>query len=384
MASIRGVPRSTRRRLAPTAVVLLPLAAILAAPARADVEPIRLTYRAYPGCPSESRFVEDVTARTGRARPATPAETARTFVVTVTRETGTVHGLLSIASLDGAVSRREVTGDTCTEVVAALALITALAIDPLATTAPEGPLEAQAPSIDEAAALAPSAVPPSSPPAAPTASSPPVPPPAEGPPSTPAPAPIGPPPRAVSTDAPRSPNRMRWAIGVENHGLVGLVPAWGYGGGVFVAVAGTPRGYLVPSFRASLLAAATHVDLTPAVGADLEWFVTRLEGCPLRFAWDPRLALYLCVAVDVGVLRSAGSGLPSTVVDLNPWLAPAALAHLTWAALGNLFVEAGGGVTAQATRYSFYFEQSSVPGAPVNRTPLLAATLDLGVGYRFP
>ena len=70
---------------------------------------------------------------------ATPGEAARAFVVTVTAETATIRGLLSITSLGGSVSRREVTGDTCSEVVSALALITALAIDPSATTAPDPP-----------------------------------------------------------------------------------------------------------------------------------------------------------------------------------------------------------------------------------------------------
>jgi hypothetical protein len=112
-------------RLARAAVVVLPVL-LLPVPASAQVEPIRLTYRAYASCPTEGRFVLEVTARTERGRVATPGEAARAFVVTVTRETGTIRGLLSITSLDGAVSEREVTGDTCREVVSALALITAL------------------------------------------------------------------------------------------------------------------------------------------------------------------------------------------------------------------------------------------------------------------
>ena len=51
---------------------------------------------------------------------------------------------------------------------------------------------------------------------------------------------------------------------------------------------------------------------------------------------------------------------------------------------GDFFVEAGGGVTMQVTRYSFYFERSGIPQAPFQRIPLLGATLDLDAGYRFP
>ena len=61
----------------------------------------------------------------GEIRRAAEGDAARTFVVAVTRETRTIRGVLSIAGLDGAVSRREVTGDSCDEVVSALAFITA-------------------------------------------------------------------------------------------------------------------------------------------------------------------------------------------------------------------------------------------------------------------
>jgi hypothetical protein len=58
---------STRRLTTTTALALLVAAFPLGA-ARAQVEAIRLSYDAYPGCPSEAQFVGDVTARTDRAR----------------------------------------------------------------------------------------------------------------------------------------------------------------------------------------------------------------------------------------------------------------------------------------------------------------------------
>ncbi len=323
--------------------------------------------------------MEEVTARTERTRLAAPNETARAFDVTVTRETDTIRGVLSITGVDGTVSKREVTGDSCGEVVSALALITALAIDPLAATRPGAPPDVSPPSTDGGAAPSAPAVPQALVPAAPSSATEP----ARSAPSLPGAAePLQ---AAALSPAPSRPaDRMRWSIGVQSQWLAGLVPSMAFGGGVFVGAMGKPHGYLVPSFRASVLAATTLADFTPTVGAELDWFVGRFEACPIRFPWERQWALSLCAALDAGVLRSQGTGLRSNVPGAQPWLASAALARLSWFLPGSLFVEVGGGVTAQATRYSFYFTQSGLAEAPVQRIPLFAATLNMGAGYRFP
>jgi hypothetical protein len=376
----RRVPRLT----ALAAVVLLE-AALFAAPARADVEAISLTYRADPGCPDESRFQQEVTARTARARWAAPDEAARAFVVTATAEAGTVRGTLSISNLDGSSSRREITGDTCGEVVSVLALIPALAIDPLARMAtPATPGVGGATAGDATPPQAPAPAPPA-PPESARKSTAAVAPPLSHPPSAPAPLPAEP-----SSETARAPaasgsaRRVRWAIGIDSHWLAGLVPGSPFGGGAFVDVAGRARGYLVPSFRVSLVATTARVDFAQAIGAELDWFVSRLEACPIRFAWPRAGALSLCAALDAGVLRSDGTGLTNALTDVRPWLASAALGRLTWSAFANVFIEGGGGVTAQVTRYSFSFREAGVSEPPLHQIPLFAATLDVDAGYRFP
>jgi hypothetical protein len=372
------------RRPRTIATGVLVLLAFLAVPARADVEGIRLAYSAYAGCPDEDRFLQGVTARTEKIRRAAEGAAARTFVVAVTRETRTIRGVLSITGLDGAVSRREVTGDSCDEVVSALALITALAVDPLAATAPE-----LAPPVTE-------------PPSSPAAGGPSTNPPADaavptGPPvdrvapSAPHPS-VSPEPRSAdrlpaAASAPATPgptHRVRWAVGVQWDALGGLVPGWGIGGGAFVDATGPARGPLVPSFRASVSALSTRVAFAGAVGAELEWFVATLETCPLRLAATSEMGVSLCAALDAGALRSTGSGLQTNGTEVRPWVAPAALGRVAWSPRGPFFFEGEGGLMAPLTRYSFYVQQSGMSDPPLHRIPFAAATFHVNAGYRFP
>jgi hypothetical protein len=374
--------RSTRRQRGIAALVQLSLA-FAVAPASADVEGIRLTYSADLDCPDEGRFFQAVTARTDLVRRAAEGEPARAFVVNITRDANAIRGALSITGLDGSVSKREVSGESCNEVVSALALITALAIDPLASTAPESSVAA-APSGSAAAGDVPPAMPPSDAPRAAGASIGLVAPIAQ--PSSSAREPGAPDHAAESStralSAPAHPSR--WALGVEGRSLAGLVHGWGIGGGGFVDVTGSAHGHLIPSLRASFYAVTTRVTFSGAVGAQLDWYVARMEACPLRFVGNSDLGLSLCAALDVGMLRSTGVGLQSDGTQIRPWLAPAVLGRVGWSPADALFLEAGAGPTVPVTRYSFYFEQAGRSEAPLQRILPVAATLEVNAGYRLP
>jgi hypothetical protein len=375
--------RFTRRQRAISGIVQLSLALVVA-PAGADVEGIRLTYSADADCADESRFFQAVTTRTDRVRRAAEGEPARAFVVNITRDTNAIRGALSIAALDGSVSKREVMGESCDEVVSALALITALAIDPLASTAPESSPTVAGPSSsvavpDVAPATPPDAPPPTGPSiglVAPTAK----------------PSPSAREPRSLdhsaespSTRAPSAAaHQARWALGVEGQSLAGLVHGWGIGGGGFVDVTGSAHGHLIPSLRASFFAVMSRVTFGGAVGAELEWYVARMEACPIRFVGSLDLGLSLCAALDVGMLRSTGVGLQKDGTQIRPWLAPAVLGRVGWSPADAFFLEAGCGLTVPVTRYSFYFEQSGRSEAPLQRILPVAATLEVDAGYRLP
>src|SRR5262245_6869579 len=97
-------------------------------------EPVRVSYRAPAGCPSEERFWGEIAARTDRVRKAQGVEPARSFSVVVDAGPSGSRGVLESTDVSGATTRREVTGEDCPEVVSALALIAALTVDTQART----------------------------------------------------------------------------------------------------------------------------------------------------------------------------------------------------------------------------------------------------------
>src|SRR4051794_27927386 len=128
-AGSEGRSRTVRALAGGVPALLLAFAG--AAPAwAAETEPIRIVFRAPTGCPDEASFTGQVTARTRRARLADEGEAARTFTVTITSAGARTRGRLTIDEPHGPPAMRDVTGGTCEEVVAALGLVAALAIDP--------------------------------------------------------------------------------------------------------------------------------------------------------------------------------------------------------------------------------------------------------------
>jgi len=102
----------------------------LAVPARADKESILLDFQAASGCPSRSEFVARVRTFTTKAEISTDdGSPHRKFAIRLVRFAGGVRGELAIDDR-GVKTTRSVSGSTCDEVGSALALATALAVDP--------------------------------------------------------------------------------------------------------------------------------------------------------------------------------------------------------------------------------------------------------------
>lgn len=111
----------------------------LVSPAHAEKETILLDFRGGASCPDRAEFVRRVQAITAKAEVAPDEEVGhRRFGIHVTRAPGGVKGELEIDD-QGAKTARRVTGKTCDEVISALALATALAIDPDALSATPSP-----------------------------------------------------------------------------------------------------------------------------------------------------------------------------------------------------------------------------------------------------
>jgi hypothetical protein len=342
-------------RTAHTAVAWVVLGELTASAQSAQIEPIRLTYRSYEGCPTEWDFVEGVRARTYRARPAVGDEPARAFAVELRADGSKSRGVLRITGLGGEVTSREVAGDTCEEVVSALTLITALAIDPQASISGSS---AAASSKDDASSSAPVAEK-----ATDTAVH---------------PAPESSPPQ-------RSPARgLRWFEGFEGQTLTGILPEWGVGGGLFVEALDQRAGIFAPSYRASVLITGASATFADGVGAHVLWILARLELCPVRFPLqDDSVALGVCAGLDGGMLRSEGTGLPHPGTEIRPWFAPVSVGRVTWNLPGGLSVEGSGGITVPLERYGFDYQRGAL-SVNVSQAPALGAVATLGAGYRFP
>jgi len=102
----------------------------LVGPARADKEAISLAYEVGAGCPDRRQFIEHVRTFTSKAEIVDDdGAPRRRFAVRVSGGGGKVQGQLTIDD-HGAKSTRNVAGARCDEVISALALATAIAVDP--------------------------------------------------------------------------------------------------------------------------------------------------------------------------------------------------------------------------------------------------------------
>src|SRR4051812_48591922 len=87
-----------------------------------EEELIHLEYTATDACPDRSTFVDEVRARTSRARFVESSDGVRIFAVSVEAEGEGAKGRLTTRRGDAAGTPRQVTGKSCADVVSALAL----------------------------------------------------------------------------------------------------------------------------------------------------------------------------------------------------------------------------------------------------------------------
>jgi len=96
--------------------------------ARADEEVVELRYTAPPGCPERDGVEAAIRARTPNVRLAAPAR--RVFAITIEAVPEGFHGTLVVDR----VADKELSAPRCDDLATALALVTALAIDPAAAS----------------------------------------------------------------------------------------------------------------------------------------------------------------------------------------------------------------------------------------------------------
>ncbi len=340
----------------------------LAAPAASQedsVEPVKLDYSGHAGCPPVAEFLRELGARTDLLRPARADEPARRFEVAIEERGGRSVGRLSV-TMQGAPVVREVTAPTCSEVVSALALIAALALDPRSQDEPSKTPAAPSstPSVASAA--------PTPPPVAPRL-----------PPVEPFESVLIPDRLAVAAE---EEERLSWSIGIGAEVLSGVAPDPTAAARVFGAFAFPARsvgGVFAPELRMSVVRSANTRGVAPDLReAKFAWTSARLELCPARVSIRDDITLRPCAGLSAGALQAAGErGVEAAQSQRRPWLSADVLGRIAWRVAGTFLVEIHGGALIPIVRDEFFFVG---PTTTVHEIPPVAGYFGAGAGAQFP
>ena len=366
----RGMPktRAARAGLAACVASLFVASRAMAEPTPSPPRPavvgkavsLRVEYVAPASCPTREDFEALVRARTPLAEFGDDAR-ARSLRVELTSNGDAFHGHLEMSGIAPSTDKatpheRDVDGETCADVVDALGLVTALAIDPDASTQPTATLQVATPP--------------------PTTTAPPTTPPPEAAPG-PARTPIAP---AVDRPAPPAQKpAVRW------HGNVGgafavegaLSPDPLLGGAIDLE-AEAPGAGLAPSFRLTALA-STNTFLGSRQ-ASFTHFAVRLDGCPFRLG-VPSVGVRACLLADIGFMRAVGVQITIPKVAVEPSVDLGALVRGRWSpGGGRFFLEGDVALLFPVTQPTYEFTR---PVKRVYQVPPVAVNASLGPGVQF-
>lgn len=337
-------------------MVSVALAGGAVARAQTTAGPLRIEYRAEAGCPAEADFRARVGARLRRA--IGEADAASAYVVTIEKLDRRFAGRLGVRAADGTASDRDVAGDTCDDVVAALAVVTALAIDAQAANAPATAAAPVAPASASAVAA------PSSPGVSGRAR----------PPAPPLPAGSG---RARSP-APATDAAPHLTLGAQF--LLGeRIGAPSFGARIFAEppVAAVGRGVGPLRFDAGLEMASD----VPAAGGSGSLLLVALaaDACPLGAALG---ALYLapCARFEGGLVAASRRGVAPVRSETRGWLAVALPVRARVPLWGPFVLDVEAGVRVPLLRDGILVQGADV----VARPPPLEGVSALGLGLTIP
>lgn len=318
------------------------IAALAAWSALADGgEGVRLDYQVDPSCAAQDAFVAEVHARSPRIRFAPDAP--RTLVVRVEPKGGKLAGRIELGG-----TQRTVAGATCEEVISALGLVTALALDPLASTAPNPSSTASAaPSASTTATASASA-------------------------ST-----MDSGADATSEDERELPvEKRKWsfAAGADGEVVLGAGPDPMFAVPVFFEVARA----LGEHFALGGALRFVHADdtaLTGGIGGDFDWTVGALDLCAIVRAG--RFRADACERNTIGILEGHGLGVVPANSVTRPWVDLGLALALRVRIIGPFFLEATGHVGAVLIRDRFFLE----PNQTVFQAPLFMGEVGGGIGF---
>jgi hypothetical protein len=311
----------------------------LGLPAAGSVEaptPIRIVFDAPEDCSTAEAFYQGVRSRTDRVRRAETGETGTELGVRVTTTSGKVHGELNLTGEHGESDRRVVDGDTCDEVVEALSLTAALALDPAARLSPKVAVPVPAP----AAA---------------------------------APVPCPPPP------PPQFPNAFE--LGLHARAVVAEVvtPTASFGGSVGATVSPVSSRPTGPSFGFSVAYLANDLVTTPEHGA-MHLTTLALSACPLSIDLGSGVFIDPCIVGKSGMLNAHGLGVSNPAWVVRSWWSLGAELGFELVLGGGFSVELAPSLDVPLVKRRFV---SGSPPEEVGETPTVSPGLSLGIGYHF-
>jgi hypothetical protein len=318
-----------------TLLTALAVAAASMTSLNASAEPRRtysLEYSAPAACPDRFELVTQIERRSHVARLV--AHDARFRLrVELTRAAEQTEGVFDLKE-GGAQTRRTVHGESCARVVAALALMAAVAMDPNAET---GPLEPE--------------------------------------PKPAAPRPARPAPRARAPATARS----RWQVqagfvgGVTGGVAPSVVPFYG------LWLGATPRDTNAWRPELRLAALIARDDAERATGsASFTWTAARAELCVPHVALSRDFEAAPCALADAGRVHGLGYDTANPETHNATWLALGLQAELDWSVEHSLLVSAQAGAVAPLKHDTF-----TLPNLTLHRIPDVAgfASLSLGVAW---
>jgi hypothetical protein len=305
-------------------VLPLIVCGVLLCPAGAKADNRRrfaVDYRGPASCPTEGALLAEVRRRAPSAEPVTVGPREVSAQLRVEAIGGRHHGTIDIESRDG-LTHREVEAQECAEVLRALALILAIAIDP--------------------DAISPAPVPASS--GAPDA--------------------FGSPPRARLPSVPRS-VPLSWAAGGSIGLAGGVAPSPSFTQALFAELRhGRDAGF---SAHIRLSGVHAHGAVSARAGsADFDLLALRLASCPYRVG--TLVALTGCGSFDFGRLQGRGSHTQAEQTSSALWFGPGAFIDAEFRVLPWFRVQVEAGALLPLARDSFYFG----PAETVHRIPVLA------------
>jgi len=348
--------RTRRKSRTSARAVVLAVTLALGGVGKAEPEAVRIDYAAPSGCPDAAAFARSLQERTTRFRRAAPDEQARRFIVRVTATSSSFSGRLEIRSPDGGAAVRSVEASICDDVASALALMTALAIDPNALTNPKTASESAAQATPRPA---------SEPGKEHSAASETV----------------------VAARAPsvahNASQPWRWSAGLMADMTFAVSPTLAYGGDLFVEAEAPTSSKLGPAVRMGIFLDQCNVDLPTGAAARFQWAVAAVEGCPVRLGvMDLRLAVHPCLAFRLGVLHGEGRTISQPKQTLSLWSDVGPVLRLRLAMTPRLILEAQGSLVLPLRRPTFTILDTGRE-TTVYSVPSIGGSAGIGVAYQF-